>query len=109
MLLDSSPLWPENTARCLDKCEQWSWEQSNGERKEGKSFFVEADYAEVRIVFLFNPSTLIRARDDYEKLVVMILLNNGHCKAGADAAFAFRADCEKADGVLHGWKGDGGE
>jgi hypothetical protein len=36
------------------------------------------------------------------------LLNNGHGQAGADAAFAFGADCENVDGVLHGFRSDGG-
>jgi hypothetical protein len=30
------------------------------------------------------------------------LLNNGHGEPGANTAFAFGADCEKVNGVLHG-------
>ena len=40
---------------------------------------------------------------------MVVLLNNGHCEAGADAAFAFGADCEKVNGVLHDEEGDGKE
>jgi hypothetical protein len=32
------------------------------------------------------------------------LLNNGHGEPGANAAFTFGADCEKIDGVLHGFE-----
>jgi hypothetical protein len=34
---------------------------------------------------------------------MVVLFNNGHGEAGANAAFAFGADCEKVDGVLHGF------
>jgi len=39
----------------------------------------------------------------------MVLFNNCHGEAGADAAFAFRADCENVNGVLHGEESDGGK
>jgi hypothetical protein len=63
---------------------------------------VFSDNAKIRIIFLFNPSTLIGARDDNEKLVVVVLLNNGHGEAGADAATASVADGQYVDCVLHG-------
>lgn len=33
---------------------------------------------------------------------MVILFNNGSDQLGANAAFAFLADCEDVDGVLHG-------
>lgn len=63
---------------------------------------VVANNTEVRIVVLLNPSALIQSRKHYKKLVMVILLNNAHCEAGADAAFAFLADCENVNSVLHG-------
>lgn len=39
----------------------------------------------------------------------MVLFNNCHGEAGADAAFAFRADCENVNSVLHDEESDGGK
>ena len=33
---------------------------------------------------------------------MVILLNNAHCELRANTAFAFLADCENVDSVLHG-------
>jgi hypothetical protein len=75
---------------------------------ERSSIFVEGNYTKVRIIFFFDPSTLTSARNHYKHLVMMVLLNNGHGEPGANTAFAFGADCEKVDGVLHGLEGEEG-
>ena len=71
---------------------------------ECHSVSVVVNNTEVRIVVLFNPSALIQSRKHYKKLVMVILLNKAHCEAGADAAFAFLADCDDVNSVLHGFK-----
>ena len=59
--------------------------------------------AEVRIILLFYPSTLISAMNDNKELVIMILLDNCERELFANAALAFVADCEDVDGV-HGFR-----
>jgi pSer/pThr/pTyr-binding forkhead associated (FHA) protein len=58
------------------------------ERSNGKHGSV-LNNTKIRVVVAFNPSALIQFRKNNEKLIVMILFNNGSGELGANARFAF--------------------
>jgi pSer/pThr/pTyr-binding forkhead associated (FHA) protein len=58
------------------------------ERSNGKHGSV-LNNTKIRVVVAFNPSALIQLRKNNEKLIVMILFNNGSGELGANARFAF--------------------
>ena len=76
---------------CIDTCLSWEksrdHDQSGCERKREQSFQEEQwekekwsvvfNNAEVRIILLFYPSTLVSARNNDKQLIVMVLFNNG--------------------------------
>jgi hypothetical protein len=59
------------------------------------------DNAKIRVVVALYPPALIQFRPHYEKLIVMILFNNGSGELSANARFAFFGDGNNVDCTNH--------